>query len=306
MIISPKLIYNYIRRVFQTTIEMITSIYYSNIIQRELDKFNRVPVTERTAMESYIACEGKTKLDSTVLTDTIPKQNKVRFISIEGNIGAGKSTLLNHIRGYIEEYELNKDNHIVFLREPVDIWQNMKDTEGKNILELLYENPHKYAFEFQLTAYSSQIKLIDETLEKNPQCTLIISERCFEAGHNVFTKMLCDEGCISSIQYEIYKYLLGTRTNTNQLIHTGVPDKVLYLDLRPETCIQRIHKRGREEETPITLDYIKRCDKYYKNWLSDAKNINKVVFLDLNETDEFSSSANHSNIVFVIEQILST
>jgi deoxyadenosine/deoxycytidine kinase len=229
----------------------------------------------------------------------------VRFVSIEGNIGAGKSTLLNHIRGYIEEYELNKDNHIIFLREPVDIWQNMKDTEGKNILELLYENPHKYAFEFQLTAYSTQIKLIDEVLENNPQCTLIISERCFEAGHNVFTKMLCDEGCISSIQYEIYKGLLETRTNTRQLIHTGVPDKILYLDLLPETCNKRICKRGREEETPITLDYLKKCDEYYKNWLN--KNSNKVVYIDLNETtDDSLGSSSYANIVFVIEQILSS
>jgi deoxyadenosine/deoxycytidine kinase len=145
--------------------------------------------------------------------------------------------------------------------------------------------------------------------------------------------MLCDEGCISSIQYEIYKSLLETRTNTKQLIHTGVPDKILYLDLRPDMCDKRIRKRGREEETPITLDYLKKCDKYYKNWLT--KNSDKVVCVDFNgvtepvsksplnfsdndrrefaeklrhspERSETINHANHANIVFVIEQILST
>jgi deoxyadenosine/deoxycytidine kinase len=192
---------------------------------------------------------------------------KIRFIAIEGNIGAGKSTLFENIQGYMNEYELNTDNHIVFLREPVDLWENVKNEEGKNMLELFYENPQKYAFEFQTMALTIQIKLLDETLKNNPQCTTIVSERSFSAGHNVFTKMLVDDGYISYIQYEIYKLLVKTRTETENVPHIGVPDKVLYLDIPANECKKRIGKRGRGGEGSISLEYLEKCEKYYKKWL---------------------------------------
>jgi deoxyadenosine/deoxycytidine kinase len=214
-------------------------------------------------------CKAKSREDkdfSEVERRKIEK-NKIKFIAIEGNIGAGKSTLFNNIQGYINEYELNKDNHIVFLREPVDLWENVKNAEGKNMLELFYENPQKYAFEFQTMALTVQIKLIDDTLQQNPECKIIVSERSFSAGHNVFTKMLRDDGYISSTQYEIYKLLLKTRTESPFVKHTGVPDKVIYLDIPANICKSRIGKRCREGEGSISLEYLQKCESYYKVWL---------------------------------------
>ena len=209
------------------------------------------------------------------------KCKKIKFIAIEGNIGAGKSTLFNNIQGYINEYELNKDNHIIFLREPVDLWENVKNTEGKNMLELFYENPDKYAFDFQIMALTVQIKLIDETLEKNPQCTIIVSERSFTAGHNVFTKMLHDNGKISSIQYEIYKLLLKTRTESSFVKHTGVPDKIIYLNIPANICKKRIGNRKRGGEELISLEYLQKCEKYYKDWLFSEEGANNELFREL-------------------------
>ena len=45
----------------------------------------------------------------------------VRIISLEGNIGAGKTTILNELT--------NNDNEkkIVYMREPVDLWEKIKE-----------------------------------------------------------------------------------------------------------------------------------------------------------------------------------
>jgi len=142
------------------------------------------------------------------------------------------------------------------------------------MLELFYENPEKYAFEFQIMALTIQIKLIDETLEKNPQCTIIVSERSFTAGHNVFTKMLRDNGNINYLQYEIYKLLLKTRTESSFVKHTGVPDKIIYLDISANICKDRIGKRRRGGEELISLEYLQKCEKYYKDWLFSEGGIN--------------------------------
>ena len=54
----------------------------------------------------------------------------VKIISIEGNIGSGKSTVVHNL-----EQKLKNNKDYVFLREPVDIWETIKDQYGKTILE---------------------------------------------------------------------------------------------------------------------------------------------------------------------------
>ena len=54
-------------------------------------------------------------------------------LSIEGNIGSGKSTILKFLK------ENNTTNDIIFLKEPVDKWENIKDVEGTTILEHFYK-----------------------------------------------------------------------------------------------------------------------------------------------------------------------
>ncbi len=62
------------------------------------------------------------------------------IISLDGNIGAGKSTLLNAIRERISE--------INYVDEPVGQWTVLKNTEGKNLLELFYEDKKRWAYTF--------------------------------------------------------------------------------------------------------------------------------------------------------------
>ena len=70
-----------------------------------------------------------------------------RIISIEGNIGSGKSTFVKELEYYC--HANIKDVKIHFLQEPVDIWNNVQNLEGKNIIECYYDNQEKYAFPFQ-------------------------------------------------------------------------------------------------------------------------------------------------------------
>ena len=70
------------------------------------------------------------------------KMSKPIFISIEGNIGSGKSTILEKLQEFMRD-----NNRIVFLKEPVDIWETIKDENtGENILQKFYKNQDKYNF----------------------------------------------------------------------------------------------------------------------------------------------------------------
>ena len=68
----------------------------------------------------------------------------ITIVSIEGNIGSGKSTLLETLKTIFKE-----NGNIVFLREPVDEWEKIKDKDGNTMLQKFYANQQEYSFAFQ-------------------------------------------------------------------------------------------------------------------------------------------------------------
>ena len=56
-----------------------------------------------------------------------------RIVSIDGNIGSGKSTLLSTLKEYYAD-----NDHIIFLKEPVDDWEKITDENGVTMLEKFY------------------------------------------------------------------------------------------------------------------------------------------------------------------------
>ena len=90
--------------------------------------------------------------------------------SIEGNIGSGKSTLVKMMK------EQTKSDNVIFVQEPVDIWNTIKDDNNETILEKYYKDQEKYAFSFQIMAYISRISILRKTIKKHPNA-IIITER---------------------------------------------------------------------------------------------------------------------------------
>jgi deoxyadenosine/deoxycytidine kinase len=193
------------------------------------------------------------------------QQQRVKIVSLEGNIGAGKSTLITNMSKFFnivktEEKYNHLKNKVVFIEEPVHLWKEVIDpVSGKNMLELFYENPEKWSFAFQIMVITTQEQMIDEALKKNPECELIISERSLEAGMHIFTELLFNRNCISMVEYKIIKMLFDNRKY--RLSET------IYIKTDNETCFQRISKRARKGETGITFDYLQQCEYYYDNWL---------------------------------------
>ena len=54
-----------------------------------------------------------------------------KIVSIEGNIGSGKSTLLENLRQHYKD-----NDSVIFLREPVDEWEKIKDENETYFIDL--------------------------------------------------------------------------------------------------------------------------------------------------------------------------
>ena len=183
---------------------------------------------------------------------------RIEVTSIDGNIGSGKSTLMGNLREYYKD-----DPNVVFLKEPVDEWEQVKDENGVTMIEKFYEDPEKYAFSFQMMAYISRLKVFKDAIQNiNPSKKVsIITERSLYTDKMVFAKMLYDSKKIEHINYQIYLTWFDTFSLEFPL------HKVIYVKTDPEKCHSRILKRSREGESLISLEYLKSCDNYHNNML---------------------------------------
>lgn len=181
------------------------------------------------------------------------KQNQKWYI-IEGNIGSGKTTLIN---------KLKEQQNIEVLEEPVIKWKQIKDEKGENILGLFYQNPQKYAYLFQTIVFKTRMMDI-ETPQSKP---IRFSERSIWTDKNVFSKNCRELGYLNEIEKNVYDtwfYWLENKLERK-------PNAIFYLKAAPEICMDRIHIRNRQEETNITLDYIKSIHEKHEEWLNDKE-----------------------------------
>lgn len=188
------------------------------------------------------------------------ESKKPILVSIEGNIGAGKSSFLTALKSSIGDNLLGRQ--VIFLQEPVDEWQNIKDKNGVDILTKFYGDQEKYAFKFQMMAYISRQAMVRKAMRENPN-SVIISERCVFTDRKVFAKMLYDAGKIDDIEFKIYnnwfdEFAMDTQYNGH-----------VYLRAVPQTCYDRVRKRNRDGEV-IPIEYLTDCHDNHDNWLTQV------------------------------------
>ena len=194
----------------------------------------------------------------------------VKIFSLEGNIGSGKSTLL----AKLQEYFSNNSN-IIFLQEPVEEWESIKDVNGNTMIQKFYENQEKYSFSFQMMAYISRLALLKKTVKENPDC-IIITERSLYTDRLVFAKMLFDDKKIEDVNYSIYLKWFDHFADDFPL------EGIIYLKTDPTICYQRVQKRSRAGEEVIPLEYLEKCSYYHNSMMFE---MNKTVQMTLNGND---------------------
>ena len=162
----------------------------------------------------------------------------VSIFTIEGNIGSGKSTLITILK---KSNASLKHIPIIYLPEPVSIWESIKDSEGKNIIEKYYENQEKYAFSFQMMAYISRIHQLREILKTHSK-VIVICERSVFTDREIFAKMLHDNGVLDEISHQIYLKWF------DEFLKDITMAGYIYLRTSPQKCLERVIKRNLTNE----------------------------------------------------------
>jgi deoxyadenosine/deoxycytidine kinase len=181
--------------------------------------------------------------------------------TIDGNIGSGKSTILNYLHKY---------KNLQIDLEPLEKWKSFLD----NIY--LYKTGF---FNFQIKVWLDRAWI----QEKESNSTILMERSPFFI-RNTFTINDYNNNNINDDEYKVINELYNktdTIWNSNNYI---------YLRSAPSKCLERIKKRGRENEiSSITLDYLTDIhllhEQAYNKALEKKYNI-IIIDVDNKETKE--------------------
>ncbi len=172
------------------------------------------------------------------------------MILFEGNIAAGKSTVGRRLA----ESEL-----FGFIEEPVGAWQ--KDFE-ENLLDLFYRDTNRWAFTFQLAAFTTRAKTWSEVLAMIDHRNVVL-ERSIYCDRYVFAKNCYQSGLMKKTEWQLYCKLWDWLESN----WCAEPDRIVYLRTPAEVCVERIEARGRDEETTIPIEYLRDLEALHDEWL---------------------------------------
>ena len=155
-------------------------------------------------------------------------------ISIEGNIGSGKSTLVRALQQTLP---------VAVYEEPVDSWTQLRDEQGRGLLQAYYADMAAVAFPMQMAALFTRFSLAREALAKS---RVAIMERSIYADRQVFAAQARERGHISHLQGQIYDMW-------HAYFCRQLPTHVLiYLNTPPDVCASRVKHRDRAGEDQLS------------------------------------------------------
>ena len=178
------------------------------------------------------------------------------FIGIAGMIGAGKSTLAA---------ALGKHLDLDVYYEPV------ADNE---YLEDFYADTAKVSFAMQIYLLNRRFQQHQEIIWRGRPA--IQDRTIYEDA--VFAKMLSDTGLMDPRDYRTYVQLFKNMSN-----FMCKPNLIIYLDVDPETSMERIKQRSRDVETGVSLDYLTALHEEYKAFVADISRVVPLISVSYNE-----------------------
>jgi deoxyadenosine/deoxycytidine kinase len=77
------------------------------------------------------------------------------------------------------------------------------------------------------------------------------------------------------------------------------PDLLIYLRADIATLVGQIHKRGREYENSISIDYLSRLNERYEAWVSTYTK-GKLLIIDVDKLDFVD---NQEDLGYIVDRI---
>ncbi|MFZ9074866.1 MAG: deoxynucleoside kinase [Flavobacteriaceae bacterium] len=198
-------------------------------------------------------------------------------IAIAGNIGAGKTSLTELLAKHYN-------------------WEaHFEDVIDNPYLDDFYNHMERWSFNLQIYFLKSRFQQL-LAIKNNPK-TIIQDRTIYEDAH-IFAPNLKAMGLMNLRDFKNYQELF-------ELMESLIkgPDLLIYLRSSIPNLVNKIHKRGRDYETSISIDYLSRLNERYEAWTSTYDK-GKIVIIDVDNMDFVENKDDLKHIIGKIDAVL--
>jgi deoxyadenosine/deoxycytidine kinase len=195
-------------------------------------------------------------------------------IAIAGNIGAGKTTLTKLLAKHYK-------------------WEaQLEDVVDNPYLDNFYNQMERWSFNLQVYFLNSRFRQILQIRESGKD---IIQDRTIYEDAHIFAPNLHAMGLMTNRDFENYKSLFDLMESL-----VKGPDVLIYLRSSIPNLVGQIHKRGRDYENSISIDYLSRLNERYEAWISGYTK-GKLLIIDVDDLNFVDNPEDLGSIINTID-----
>ena len=198
-------------------------------------------------------------------------------IAIAGNIGAGKTSLAELLAKHYK-------------------WEaHFEDVIDNPYLDDFYNHMERWSFNLQIYFLKSRFQQLLKIKESKK---LIIQDRTIYEDAHIFAPNLKAMGLMNQRDFKNYRELF-------ELLESLIkgPDLLVYLRSSIPNLVNKIHKRGRDYENSISIDYLSRLNERYEAWISTYDK-GDILVIDVDDLDFVEKKDDFMKIVSKIDGLI--
>jgi len=191
-------------------------------------------------------------------------------VAIAGNIGAGKTTLTKLLAKHYK-------------------WEpHFEDVVDNPYLDDFYHSMDRWSFNLQIYFLNSRFRQVLQMKESGKNT---IQDRTIYEDAYIFAPNLHAMGLMSNRDYENYRQRFELMERL-----VGAPDLLIYLKSSIPNLVGQIHKRGREYENSISIDYLNKLNERYEEWIKGYDK-GKLLVIDVDHINFVDNPEDLGNII---------
>ena len=198
-------------------------------------------------------------------------------IAIAGNIGAGKTSLTELLAKHYA-------------------WEaHFEDVIDNPYLDDFYNHMERWSFNLQIYFLKSRFQQFLNI--KNGKKTIVQDRTIYEDAH-IFAPNLKSMGLMNQRDFKNYQELF-------ELMESLIkgPDLLIYLRSSIPNLVNKIHKRGREFENSISIDYLSRLNERYEAWTTTYDK-GKIIIIDVDDIDFVENKEDLNKIISSVDKAI--
>ncbi len=195
-------------------------------------------------------------------------------VAIAGNIGAGKTTLTKLLSKHYK-------------------WEaQLEDVVDNPYLDDFYNQMERWSFNLQVYFLNSRFRQVNQIQSSGKD---VIQDRTIYEDAYIFAPNLHAMGLMTNRDFENYSSLF-------ELMESFVkgPDVLIYLRSSIPNLVSQIHKRGRDYENSISIDYLSRLNERYEAWVT-TYNKGNLLIIDVDALDFVDNPEDLGHIINKID-----